>query len=224
MSFKAIPTPLQPREKAIKYGIESLSEIELLAIFLRSGTSSNNVIALASNIIEYTGGLNNIASFSIEELMQIDGIGPVKALELKVLRALVDIINECDISKYQYINNPKSIFKLFQNKLSTLKQEHFIVICLNAKNAIICYKTIYIGSLSSSIVHPREVFNYIISNSASSFLCLHNHPSGDPMPSQNDIEITKAIDQLALLCGIPLLDHIIIGEQNYFSLKENNII
>lgn len=223
MSIKQVPQNLRPREKAIAYGYKYLSDVEIIAIILRTGSKKYNALGLAQFILDKFGGLNGLRNSNFEDLVDIHGVGQAKATEILCVIELSNRILKARIRELQYINNPSSIFSLYQKRFESVMQEHFIIICLNAKNGIIDEKTIFIGSLSQSIVHPREVFKFIISCSASSFICLHNHPSGDPRPSDNDIEVTKNLIKIANLFGIPLLDHIIVGD-SYFSFKENNII
>lgn len=215
---------LLPREKALTYGVEFLTDIELLAILIRNGTNNKSVLNISKEIIDKIGDITNLNKLTLNELVSIKGIGEIKAIEILSLIQLSKRINEINLKKYIYANNPDIIFTLFKKKYENEKQEIFSVITLNAKNAIINNHTVFIGTLSQSIVHPREIFKKVIVDSASCFICIHNHPSGNPTPSDEDYEITKKIDKLSKVFAIPLLDHIIIGKKNYFSFKQNNII
>jgi DNA repair protein RadC len=220
MQFSNVPAYLRPREKAMKYGIASLTDYELLAIFLRTGSKELNVMALSQLIIDQVQGLANIKEDNLALIQEVKGIGPIKFLELQSLIELSKRLNQVNVKKYYYANNPEVICKLYQKRFEDLKQECFVVLALNAKNAIIDDKIIFIGSLSNSLVHLREIFKYIIQQSASSFICLHNHPSGDVTPSDNDLEVTHSLYDLSILLGIPLLDHIIVGHNKYYSFKQ----
>lgn len=220
MNFKEVPEFLRPREKALQYGIKNLTDYELLAIFLRTGRKELNVIGLAQLIINEVGGIANIKESNLDLIKEIKGIGQVKLLELQALIELSKRLNQVHVQAYFYANNPDVLFELYQKRFEDMKQECFVVLALNAKNAIIADKVIFIGSVSHSTVHPREVFKYIIQHSASSFICMHNHPSGDVRPSKQDGDITKTLYELSIVLGIPLLDHIIVGHNTYFSFKQ----
>ena len=225
MTFSEYPNKLKPREKALEKGLDSLTDIELLAILLRTGTKKANVLSLANEIIEEIGGcLSKIGTVSYDDLRKIKGIGQVKAIELLALVQLSKRINEISINNFVYVNNPHIIYELYKKRFEFVEQEHFMILSLNAKNAIIDEHVVFIGTLSQSLIHPREIFKRIVLMSASSFICLHNHPSGDASPSENDIEVTRHLNEIAQLFSIPLLDHIIIGKNDFFSFKENHII
>lgn len=219
MFIKNVPNYLKPREKALTNGINTLTDIELLAIILRVGSKNISVLDLSANLIDECNGLKNMANMKIDDLVKIDGLGKVKALEIMAVCELSKRINEVSIRENEYVNNPKVIYELFKKRFENCYQEHFMIVLLNTKNAIIGYETIFKGTLNHSIVHPREIFSYIIRNNANSFICVHNHPSGDPTPSQNDIEVTKLLKETSQLFGINFLDHIIIGNGEYVSLQ-----
>lgn len=224
MAIKFLPNNLKPREKALLYGIKQLTDVELLAIILRTGTKKVDVINLANNILIKSNGLNNLINYSYQQLLAIEGIGQVKALEIQALIQLTIRINKIKIEKYVYAHNPELLFQCYQKRFENIKQEHFIILSLDSQNAVIDEKTIFVGTLSQSLIHPREIFKQIILNSAAAFICLHNHPSGECLPSQEDIKITELLNETALLFAIPFLDHIIIGKETYFSFKENEMI
>lgn len=215
---------LLPREKALKYGIESLTEVELLALILRVGTNKTNVLVLAHHIIDLIGDLANIENITYDELIKIKGIGQAKAIEILALNCLYQKINKVKIKKYNYANNPELVFNLFKKEYSNIFQEHFIVLALDNKNAIIDKKVIFVGTLNYSIVHPRDIFRFLIEKSALSFICLHNHPSNDVKPSKEDIDVTTNLLEISQIINIHLIDHIIIGRDKYFSFKENSYL
>lgn len=215
---------LLPREKALSYGVDYLTDLELLAILIRNGTSTKNVLNIAKEILEIIGDISNLESLNYNQLISIQGIGKVKAIEILCLIQLATRINEINLEKYIYVNNPEVLFDLFKKRYEKEKQEIFSVITLNAKNAIINNHVVFIGTLSQSIIHPREIFKKVICDSASSFICIHNHPSGIPTPSEEDKAITTKIAQLSEVFAIPLLDHIIIGKESFYSFKQSNLL
>lgn len=215
---------LLPREKALTYGIDKLLDYELLALILRTGTKDLNVIDLAQKIISDIKTLDQLILINDDYLKSFKGIGTIKALEFLAYIELIKRINQGYKQDFHYANNPEMIFKLYQLEFRFQKQEHFKVLCLNSKNAIIADSSIFIGTLSYSLIHPREVFKEIIMNSLASFICLHNHPSGDSTPSKDDIDVTKQLKEVSHILAIPFLDHIIIGKDSYFSFKENNLL
>lgn len=213
-----------PREKALEYGIDSLTNLELLALIIRSGNKNNNVLDISENILNSIDDLRDLLEFDLNCFTQIKGIGTIKALELTAIINLLKRINTIVKKEFIYVSNPEIIFKLYQQDFMFIKQEHFKIIYLNTKNAFLGDDTIFIGTISQSIIHPREIFNKLLLKSAYSFICLHNHPSGNSQPSEEDIEFTKNLAKLAQFMRIPLLDHIIIGIDNYFSFKENDML
>lgn len=220
--IKDIPHDERPRERLIKFGPESLSNAELLAILLRTGTKDSNAINLAQNIIS-KNGLDFLSNCTIEELSSIKGVGLAKAAQIKAAIELGKRLRGLRNSNKIKITSPRDVFNLIGEDMRYLKKEFLRIILLNTKNIVIDIKDISIGSLNSSIVHPREVFNEAIRKSSSSIIICHNHPSGDPEPSMEDINITKRLFEVGKVVGIELLDHIIIGDGCYISLKEKNL-
>lgn len=217
MRIKDMVKENRPRERFVSYGANSLSDAELLAIILRTGTKNENVIDLSNRLIkEYP--LEKLFSSSIEELTKIKGIGRDKAIQ---------ILTVSEIQKRNYsekkpakITSAKDVYNLLKNKLKNEKKEHFYIVLLDTKNKIIKTKEISIGILDASIIHPREIFSEAIKALASRIILVHNHPSGDPTPSNEDIEITKKLIDVGELVGIEILDHVIIGNERYYSYEE----
>lgn len=220
--IKDIPHDERPRERLIKFGPESLSNAELLAILLRTGTKDSSAINLAQNIIS-KNGLDFLSNCTIEELSSIKGVGLAKAAQIKAAIELGKRLRGLRNSNKIKITSPRDVFNLIGEDMRYLKKEFLRVVFLNTKNIVIDIKDISIGSLNSSIVHPREVYNEAIRRSSSSIIICHNHPSGDPEPSMEDINITKRLFEVGKIVGIELLDHIIIGDGCYISLKEKNL-
>ncbi len=214
----------RPYEKYEKLGIEALTDTELLAILLRSGTTNCNVLELSHQLLCLNGNTPSLLSLynmSYDELTKIKGIGNVKAIQIISLLELSKRISKEKYSESLKVTSPKDIANYFMEQIRHKKQECFITVLLDAKNKMIEHKTIFVGSLTSSIVHPREVYKLAIQKSANSILVLHNHPSGDPTPSKEDILITGRLQKAGELIGIVLIDHIIIGDKIYTSLKES---
>ncbi|WP_423364494.1 RadC family protein [Mycoplasma sp. P36-A1] len=219
INMKMLPKVLQPREKVILEGINSLTDAELLSLILRTGYKGNNAIILANEILQHIGGIQNIGSYNIEQLKKFKGVGNSKATEIMVIVELQKRVIAGKIKDYTYLNNPKQIFNLYQARFIEEMQEKFIVIALNTKNALISEQILFVGTINKSLIHPREILGFLVENKAASFICLHNHPSGDVIPSLEDIEVTNKLIELGNLIGIPLLDHIIIGKKEYYSFK-----
>lgn len=227
------PIEERPYEKFQHYGSSALTDTELLAILLRTGTSKMNVMELSRTLLTYfqeaplngkQPSLLTLYQFSYEELQKISGIGRVKAIQIL---ALVDLCKRIVKTRYkegQKVNSPGSIADYFMEELRHKREECFIIIFLDAKCKILGNEVISTGSLTASIVHPREVYKCAIQKSAHSIIALHNHPSGDPSPSEEDRQITLRLKQAGEIIGIPLLDHIIIGDGIYCSLKEESYL
>lgn len=221
---KDIPVNERPRERMINYGSESLSNAELLAILLRTGSSTESVFNLAQRILAEIGQIQGLHEISINELTKIKGIGPAKAIQIKAAIELGRRIAKASNSEKYTVRSPKDVADYLMEDLCYLKQENFISLLLDTKNNIVAKETISIGTLNSSIIHPREVFKPAIKKSISAIIVVHNHPSGDPTPSREDIEVTKRLKNAGDILGIELLDHIIIGDHKYISLKDKGLI
>ena len=204
-------------------GAGSLSDAELLAILIRTGTKKLNAIELGKAIIEKANNIRCLKDITIEELKSINGIGNAKALQIKAALELGSRIASYKPEKYK-IKNPWDIYKYYMEHLRYQYKEIFKIVLLNTKNEIITDVDISIGTLNSSLVHPREVFREAIRRSSNKIILLHNHPSGDASPSKEDKNITNRLKECGDLIGIEILDHIIIGDGIYFSFKENMLM
>ncbi|WP_346895479.1 RadC family protein [Clostridium sp. UBA7503] len=224
LKIKDLPKNERPREKMLRYGAEYLSNSELLALILRTGTKEDSVLNLCDRLLSHCGGINGISSPSINDLKQVKGIGEVKATQVLAIAELAIRFNSFKSGEEHTVSSPKDVSNYMMRQMKGLKKEYFKLIMLNTKNIIISVKDISIGNLNSSIVHPREVFIEAIKLSSASVILCHNHPSGDPTPSKEDILITKRLKECGTLLGIEVLDHIIIGNEAYISLKEKGII
>jgi len=219
-----VPLMELPRERMIHKGVQALSNVELIAILLGTGSVGESVVNLAHRVMGHVGGLRQFLDISMEELTEVKGIGPAKAISLLASVELGRRIAKPTPETRCTIRSPEDVSKFMMEELRYLQQEHFVCLFLNTKNQVIGQHTIFIGSLNSSIVHPREVFKEAIRRSSASIICLHNHPSGDPAPSKEDIEVTKRLIQAGQLVGIDILDHVVIGDGRYYSLKEHGLI
>ena len=220
-----LPLSERPRERLAKLGSEALSSQEILALILGRGIRGESVIITAQKLLSRFGNLKNLASASIEELTQIKGIGPAKAAQIKATFELSKRLEHSLIEDRKItVKSPEDVVKTARNLLKGKKKEHFVVICLDTRNHLIKTSTVSIGSLDCSIVHPREVFKDAISSSAASVIFIHNHPSGDPTPSEDDIKMTKRLIEAGEIIGIEVLDHIIICDSEHLSMKAKNLV
>lgn len=210
----------RPRERLLRLGSQALSDAELLAILLRTGSENENAYQLSLRLLTSFHDLRGLSQASHHELVAIKGIGPVKSLELQAAFELGRRQLGTIMGRRPMIRLPRDVADLMMPEMAHLTQEHFICLFLNTKNLVIGKQTIFVGSLDASIVHPREVFKEAIKRSSASVICVHNHPSGDPTPSREDIAVTKTLAGAGELVGITLLDHLIIGDGKYISLKE----
>lgn len=224
VKIKDMPDEEKPREKMMRRGIKYLSNAELLAILIGTGSKKKDAVALSTEIIKNTvDGVRGLEKLTIDELCMIEGIGPSKA---SIIKAAIELGNRIDkyIPERYKIKNPWDVYRYYMSDMRYLQKEVFKVILLNTKNEIICDVDISVGSLNSSIVHPREVFVEAIKKSANSVILMHNHPSGNPKPSEEDKNISKRLIRSGNIIGIEVLDHIIIGDGIYYSLKEEGDI
>ncbi len=221
MKIKDLPKQNRPRERFLKHGPETLSDAELFAIFLRTGTINENVIDMSNRLIaEY--GLDKLFDCSLKELQKIKGIGPSKAMQILSMAELGKRYNQAK-NPVKKITCAKDVFNYFQERLRNKKEEHFYVLMLNTQNIITGEELISKGILDASIIHPREIFKPAIKNSASKIILVHNHPSGDPSPSQEDKETTRRLIKAGEELGIKILDHVIIGNGKWESWVEKTL-
>ncbi|HII4512916.1 RadC family protein [Clostridium perfringens] len=218
-----IPSGERPREKLLFYGAQFLSNEELLAIILRTGNRDSNVVELSYRIIHSVGGLNGLFKASAKELMKVKGVKEAKATQILAMCELYKRFKVSELTQVK-ISKPSDVAELVLDELRMLRQEVLILITLDTKNKVISKKEIFKGGLNSSLVHPREIFREAVKDSAASIIICHNHPSGDPTPSRDDINITTRLKECGKMMGIELLDHLIIGDNRFISLKEKDIL
>lgn len=224
MLIKELPANCKPREKAFLKGIETLGDDELLAILLRNGYKNTSAKELASKILLELNNLKDIENITINRLSKIKGVGKTKAITiLTALEFGKRFINKTD-NYFLILNNTEKVYSYLKNKIHNLKHEEFIVILLDNKKRLIDSKVLFKGDLTSVNVHPREIFKYAVLNSAVAIIVAHNHPTGDIFPSKQDIKITKELVKTGELMQIPVLDHLIIGHNKYYSFFESEIL
>jgi len=222
LRIRDLPLEERPRERLVKYGAESLSTAELLAIILRTGTKSDNVVNLSNRILrDYS--LSRLSRASVSELSKIHGVGLAKATQIAACFELARRLEAHSDKPKPRIKGPEDAYRLVAPGLGNLKRETFKALYLDTKNQLIREETISIGTLDASIVHPREVFKTAIQESAAAIILAHNHPSGDPEPSRQDVELTQRLSEAGKLIGIEVLDHIIVGDGRFVSLKDSGI-
>ncbi|MCK5476162.1 MAG: DNA repair protein RadC [Candidatus Pacebacteria bacterium] len=218
-----LPKEERPRERLVELGEQALSVQELLQIILGRGSAGESVAVTAQKLLSQFRSLEKLSEASIEELSSIKGIGPAKATQIKAVFEIGRRLStQIPSYKSKELNNPEKVHKLIKNKLKNYHKEHFYIILLNSRNWSIA--EVSIGSLNASIVHPREVFSEAIKNKAASVIFVHNHPSGDPEPSEDDLEITKRLVNGGKILGIEVVDHIVVAKDRFMSFKEEKLI
>ncbi|HZK44151.1 MAG TPA: DNA repair protein RadC [Syntrophomonadaceae bacterium] len=223
VNIKDMPISMRPREKLINEGETSLSETELLAIIIGMGTKNMSAIDLSKALLIKYENLRNLKEASLEELTEQRGIGTAKAVQIKAAFELGQRV--ATSTRYRtYIKSPDDVKNMLMEEMRHFDREYFRVLYLDRKNGVITIEDVSVGGLHSSIAHPREVYKTAVKKSAANIILVHNHPTGDPSPSNEDIQITKRLKDAGELMGIKLLDHIIIGDNCFVSLKAENLI
>jgi DNA repair protein RadC len=219
-----LPVGERPRERLLRLGSEALSAQEVLALILGRGMKGQSVIDISHKLISQFHGLKGVANASLEELRQIKGVGPAKAAQIKAAFELSKRLEDDAGEKPgPLLKCPEDVAAVVRSQLKGKKKEHFLVLCLDTRNRLINHRLVSLGSLDTSIVHPREVFKEAVSSCAASVIFAHNHPSGDPEPSREDIELTKRLAKAGEIIGIDVLDHIIVCDKTHLSLKARNL-
>ena len=220
--IKTLPLEENPREKALTYGIETLNNVELLALILRTGHKNESVIQLSQRLLTEIGGFANLSTVTYADLIALKGIKQAKAIEIL---SIIEIAKRLkDVSSIEKpLLNPYDIFGRVHNQLMFLKQEHFLLLCLDNKNKVIKEKTIFIGSLNMSVVTPREVFKEAIAISSAKIVIVHNHPSGDALPSEEDLLMTEQFQKLGQMMSIEVIDHIVVGWNQFYSIMAKQL-
>ncbi|MGN7453207.1 RadC family protein [Paenibacillus pasadenensis] len=224
VSLKQWPEEERPRERMLQHGAEALSHAELLAILLRTGSSSETAVHLAARILQQSGSLRGLVDMGHGDLTRIKGIGPAKALQIRAGIELGRRLARSRREETVAVRRPEDAADYLMEDLRYLQVEHFVCLFLNTKNHIVARETLSVGTLNASLVHPREVFRAAIRHGSASLICAHNHPSGDPTPSAEDRALTARLQEAGQLVGIEVLDHIVIGDGRFISLKERGLM
>ena len=225
LKIKDIPAFERPRERLINNGVDTLSNEDLLAIILKTGTKNISSKMLATKILIEVGDIKNLKDLNYQKLIKIKGVGQAKACVLLATIELAKRINrEIPIINNLKITNSKIIYNYYKDIIGNQLQEHFYCVYLDHQKKVIKDKLLFIGTINQSLIHPREIFKEAYLISASAIICVHNHPSGNVIPSNEDFTITNKLVEIGNLLGIRVLDHIIIGKNNYYSFFENNNI
>jgi DNA repair protein RadC len=222
--LKDLPLEERPRERLHAYGAQALTTAELIAILIRTGNAERSAVALGEFLLAEFGSIQGVATASLEQLAAVKGLGAAKAAQIK---AAIEFGNRLTLFTEEgrpSISGPQDVSNLLMPDLRYQKKEHLKSLLLDTKNRVLAIKTVSVGDLSSSIVHPREVYKDAVIASAASIIVAHNHPSGDPTPSAEDVAVTKRLIQSGEIMGIDLLDHIVLGDGTFVSLKERGLI
>ena len=220
MNFKDLPSTELPRERLLSYGVEYLSNSDLISIVLRTGIKDLCVRDISNNILKYAGDVTNLSNIGIRELAGIKGVGNVKALTLLAAIELGKRVSSVELKSKMQLNTVEKVHDAFKSFFINEKQEKFLAIFLDNHKCLISYKTLFIGTNNTSIVSPTILFNEALRSVASSIIVIHNHPSSNLSPSKEDIETTKKLVESGMIIGIPVIDHIITNGEEYFSFYD----
>ena len=218
-----MPVGERPRERLERYGAAALSLAELMAILLRTGTKGENVLQMASRLLADFGGLAGLARASLDDLAAVRGVGPAKATQLQATLEIGRRMVVASPDERPQINSPADANALLTLEMAHLEQEHLRLLLLDTKNRVLATPTIYRGSVNTTVVRVSELFREAIRSNSAALIVVHNHPSGDPTPSSEDVQMTRQIVQAGELLGIEVLDHLIIGSGRFVSLKERGL-
>ncbi len=224
VAIKELPSEERPRERLMRYGAQALSTAELLAIVLRTGTKERSAIGLAECLLSEHGGLRGVANASVGELTKTKGLGEVKGIQIAACVELGKRLAAHNSDQRPVIRCPEDAALLLMPHLRHETKEHFRSLLLDTKNRVLKEVTVSVGSLDASVVHPREVFKDAITASAAAILVAHNHPSGDPTPSPEDRQVTARLVEAGKIIGIEVLDHLVLGDGRWVSLKERGMM
>lgn len=223
-SIRDLAPQERPREKMIQNGPETLSSAELLAILIRTGTRDRSALDLANRILSLSeDGLSHLGRCSIEDLATVNGIGPSKACQILAGVELGRRMTRAKLMNPRILNHPREVAAYLIEDMKDLRQEWFRILLLNNRKQVLAYETISVGTLNASLVHPRDVFEKAIRRNASTIILVHNHPSGNPSPSDEDRLLTRRLTDAGALMGIDVIDHVIVGNGSYYSFKENQL-
>lgn len=212
------------RERFLQAGLDGFLDYEIIELLLTLGTPRKDCKQMAKETIKMFGGLQDVLDASFDELRRIKGIGPSNAFGIKLFRAISEKYAQKKLVKKIPLTSPRAVVNYLKEKIGREKKEHFVILVLDSRNYLISINDVSVGTLNANLVHPREVFGNAIRNNAASVIIAHNHPSGNPMPSKEDIKISKTLVAAGKIIGIDVLDHLIISSSGFNSLKEMNLI
>lgn len=219
-----LPPEERPRERLMHAGAGMLSVTELLALIIATGRRGESSIRVAERLLSHAGGLRELLDADAAELQQVAGIGPVKAVTILAALEMGRRISALEGVVLRRIGSPEDAAGYLMDRLRFLKKEHFVALHLDTKHQILGEEVVSVGSLNASIVHPREIFKTALKRSAAALICAHNHPSGDPTPSEEDIAVTERLVAAGRILGVQVLDHIVIGDKRFVSLRERGFM
>lgn len=221
---REMPSEMRPRERLEQFGASALSKEELVAILLRMGAQGESVVSVSKRLLTRFGNLRALASASLEEIAGVRGIGRVKAITIKAAMELGMRLAAEEVNREEPIRSSEDVWRIYGPEMRQLEHEEFRVVLLDTKNQALKFHTVSVGTLNASLVHPREVFREAIRRGCHSIICVHNHPSGDPTPSADDIAVTKDLVKVGEIMKIRVLDHVIIGETRWVSMQETGLL
>lgn len=220
-TIKELPEETRPRERLLKLGVDALHERELIAVLLRTGSGKDNALELADRLLQYAEGTQGLRDISLQELTSLHGIGPGKAASLLAGMELGRRVHEVVGKEAISVADPQTVADHFSGGLRNLKKEEFWILLVDVKCKMIHKQQISVGTINQTIIHPREVFEPAVRRFARGIILVHNHPSGDPYPSKEDRQVTRRLMEAGNIMGIDVLDHIIIGRHDFYSLRQN---
>ena len=220
LTLKELPPDERPRERLLAKGSDAVTDAELLAIIIRDGTRRESALDLARRLLAMYGSLRDLRERSPAELCEVKGIGPARAAQVIAALTLADRVGERTLKKGTSFTDSRTVFEHFYHRLRYLKEEHFICLLLDTKNRVLREVEVSSGGLSGAVFQPRDLIRRAVVDAASAIVLLHNHPSGDPSPSADDLHVTRRIKEACKVTGIRLLDHLVIGEEGYVSLAD----
>ncbi|MCI9233499.1 MAG: DNA repair protein RadC [Bacilli bacterium] len=224
VKIKELPKEERPRERLLKYGSNVLSNEELLALIIKSGSKKRSAKDIAQEVLRSYENVQEIRNITYEQLIGREGIGDSKACSILAAIELGERLQQSVTLEKKRLNQADLVFKYYQNYFFKTSQEHFYCIYVDSQKRFIKESLLFVGTLNQSLVHPREVFKEAYLVSASGIICVHNHPSGVETPSREDIHLTNRLKEIGLLLGVPILDHVIIGKNKYYSFFENDML
>ncbi|MBI2424826.1 MAG: DNA repair protein RadC [Candidatus Hydrogenedentes bacterium] len=223
-AVREMPEEDRPRERLERIGAEALRDAELVAVLLRTGTREEGAVALAERLLKQFEGINGLARASVEEMQQVKGIGRVKAIEVKAALELGTRLIRLRGPQRPRIRSAQDVYELLQPGFKVMETEHFFSLLLNQKNEVLKSVQVSQGSINETLANPGDVFRQAVREGATAIIVAHNHPSGDPEPSRQDVELTKRLLEAGEIMGIRLLDHVVFGDNSFVSLKERQLM